>query len=689
LAPLGVGETAIVEGLAQLIAEGRGPAKLRGKVVYSLDLGSVVAGTKYRGEFEERLKNIIDEVKQNDEICLFIDEIHQLVGAGLAGGESSMDAANLLKPALARGELQVIGATTADEYVKHIEKDGALERRFQKVLCEEQTVSETIQVLEGLCGSYEAHHGVLVAPDALIAAAQWSDRYIADRFLPDKAVDLIDEACSVVQLRNSEAGSDDDVLGIQVENKPVVTVDDIAGLISRWSGVPVERLTEDGAEQLLRLEETMARLVVGQSEAVSALARAVRRSRAGLAGRGRPVASLYFAGPTGVGKTELCKVLASEYYLDKKAMIRLDMSEYSESHSVSRLVGPPPGYIGYDDPRSGNLTTAVRQRPYSVVVLDGLEKAHPEVMNMLLQLLEDGRLTDGKGRTVSFANCIVIMTSNIGSRQILEQVRQNGSYAKMRSAVQAELQRVFKPEFVNRVDELIVFQALSTPNLRQITSLLLADAANRALAARQEVLTQSSTGESMTDFSEGLQISWTCALEELILGYGTKTTYGARPLRRAVQRYFEDPLAELLVSSALDGKEAVSVDIENEHIVVRCGSETLRPRLTMPINSLLGHTAPSNVENDVRAVAPAAVAVSELDDLAGLQHAVAAKADAVTAAAAQRVITSTDLQQPQTPQVGAKRAKAAVALSWPLMLRGAFARVSLRWLGMLRPAPPK
>jgi len=292
-------------------------------------------------------------------------------------------------------------------------------------------------------------------------------------------------------------------------------------------------------------------------------------------------------------------------------MIRLDMSEYSESHSVSRLVGPPPGYIGYDDPRSGNLTTAVRQRPYSVVVLDELEKAHPEVMNMLLQLLEDGRLTDGKGRTVSFANCIVIMTSNIGSRQILEQVRQNGSYAKMRSAVQAELQRVFKPEFVNRIDELIVFQALTKPDLQKITSLLLADSAHRAVAAQQEVLTQSSTGESMSDFSAGLQISWTSALEELILGYGTGLTYGARPLRRAVQRYFEDPVAELLVSSALDGKEAVSVDIENENIVVRCGSETLRPRLTSSMDSSLTcPTAPSNVENDIRAVAPAAVAVS-------------------------------------------------------------------------------
>jgi len=577
--PPGVGKTAIAEGFAQRIVEGRVPTRLRGKRVYALDLGLLVAGTKYRGEFEERLKAVIEEATDAEKgICLFIDEIHQLVGAGLAG-DSSMDAANLLKPALARGELQVIGATTSDEYVKYIEKDAALERRFQKVVCEEPSVSETVEVLEGLRRSYEEHHGVLVAPEALSMAARLSHRYLPERFLPDKAIDLLDEAGSLVQLR-SEA-----VPGVADPNKPLVTAADIASVLSKWSGIPVARLTEDEAGRLLDLEETIAQRVVGQHEAVNALARAVRRARAGLAGMRRPIASLYFAGPTGVGKTELCKVLAAEYYSDQKALIRLDMSEYSEQHSVSRLVGPPPGYVGFDDPRSGQLTEAVRRRPYSVVVLDEIEKAHPEVLNLLLQVLEDGRLTDGKGRTVSFANCIVIMTSNIGSREILESTRTGGGYADMRAAVQVQLQQRFRPEFLNRIDELLVFRALSHSELRQIARLALGDAAARALAARQEVAAQGGSGVPAAPVpgppgADDLRLQWTAALEEAVLHRGFDATYGARPLRRAVQRLFEDPVAELLVGGALGNAGAASVDVEGGDVVVRCGGRTLRPRLT-------------------------------------------------------------------------------------------------------------
>ncbi|CAJ1415385.1 unnamed protein product [Effrenium voratum] len=423
--PAGVGKTAVVEGLAQRIAQGQVPARLKGKQLYSLDLGQLVAGTKYRGEFEDRLKKVIKEVTDDArDICLFIDEIHQIVGAGAAGADSSMDAANLLKPSLARGELQVIGATTVDEYTKHIEKDSALERRFQKVACEESSVPEALSVLEGLRPAYEAHHGVLLAPEALEAAVRLSHRYLNERFLPDKAVDLIDEASSLAQWR-VEVELDEANLQLSPGElpKPLVTASDVATVLSKWCGVPVERLQEGESDRLMRLEETLARRIVGQAQAVSALARAVRRARSGLAGQSRPSASFFFAGPSGVGKTELCRVLAQEYYADMKAMIRLDMSEFSEAHSVSRLIGAPPGYVGYNDPRSGQLTAAVRRRPYSVVVLDEIEKAHAEVLNLLLQVLEDGRLTDGKGRTVSFNNCIIVMTSNVGSKEILQQAR--------------------------------------------------------------------------------------------------------------------------------------------------------------------------------------------------------------------------------------------------------------------------
>mmetsp|Transcript_52746 Transcript_52746/g.136206 ORF Transcript_52746/g.136206 Transcript_52746/m.136206 type:complete len:625 (+) Transcript_52746:3-1877(+) len=574
--PPGVGKTAVAEGLAQRIVSGDVPPRLKGKQVYSLDLGLVVAGTKYRGEFEERLKAVIDEVRSDErDICLFIDEIHQLVGAGLAGGDASMDAANLLKPALARGELQVIGATTTDEYVKHIEKDPALERRFQQVVCGEPSVAETINILEGLSSSYESHHGVLYSREALIAAARLSDRYINGRFLPDKAIDLIDQAGSLAHLR-ADVGLEPaaaEAAVTDVAKRPLVTANDIAQVTSRWCGVPVERLTEDEASRLLRLEDTMHERIIGQREAVNALARAVRRARAGLTGNTRPVASMYFAGPTGVGKTELCKVLASEYYADGKAMIRLDMSEYSEQHSVARLVGAPPGYVGYDDPRSGQLTEAVRRQPFSVVVLDEIEKAHPEVMNLLLQVLEDGRLTDGKGRTVSFSNCIIIMTSNVGSREILASASDGGSYADIRAAVQAQLKQRFRPEFLNRIDELLVFRALSETEMRQIAQLGLRNAAHRVTNAYSEAAAMQSEDSGST-----MEPEWTAALEDEVMARGSDRMYGARTLRRAVQRLFEDPLAELMVAGVLSG--AVSVDLEDGAVVVRCGGETIRPKLS-------------------------------------------------------------------------------------------------------------
>jgi len=599
--PPGVGKTAVAEGLAQMIADGRVPAKLRNKQLYSLDMAAIVAGTKYRGEFEERLKSIIDEVKSDErDVCLFIDEVHQLIGAGSAGDGASMDAANLLKPALARGELQVIGATTNEEYTKYIEKDGALERRFQRVACEEPSVSETLDILAGLQSSYEKHHDVLIAPEALAAAARWSHRYLPERFLPDKAVDLIDEASSFVQMRYgdaveaaADAGGEDDELLV----KPVVTAADIATVLSRWCGIPVERLTEDASERLLRLEETLAKRVVGQGEAVSSLARAVRRARAGLTGNRRPVASLYFAGPTGVGKTELCRVLASEYYADSKALIRLDMSEYSEQHSVSRLVGPPPGYVGFDDPRSGQLTEAVRRRPYSVVVLDEIEKAHPEVLNLLLQVLEDGRLTDGKGRTVTFANCIIVMTSNVGSREILAAASSGTleGYVAMRSAVQDQLQRRFKPEFLNRIDELLVFRGLGAESLREIARLTLGDAAARAAEAHYESAVLSGSS------GERLEVQWTTALEDEVLLRGADTTYGARPLRRAVQRCFEDPLAEVLVAGYLNGAcgQAVIVGFEDGGSVVQVGGTRHRILLAASTDQAGGMGATVSGEPDL------------------------------------------------------------------------------------------
>jgi len=571
--PPGVGKTAVVEGLAQRIAQGQVPSKLRGKQLYSLDLGQLVAGTKYRGEFEDRLKKVISEVTSDErDICIFIDEIHQIIGAGAAGADSSMDAANLLKPSLARGELQVIGATTADEYTKHIEKDAALERRFQRVNCEEASIAETLEVLDGLRPSYEAHHGVLLSPEALQAAAQLSQRYLPNRFLPDKAVDLIDEASSLAQWRMEiqlDQANEEVTPGEQP--KPLVSAADVAAVLSKWSGIPVDRIFEGESDRLMNLEGILSKRIVGQDEAVSALARAVRRARSGLAGQNRPTATFFFAGPSGVGKTQLCRVLAEEYYVDSKAMIRLDMSEFSEPHSVSRLIGAPPGYVGYNDPRSGQLTEAVRRKPYSVVVLDEIEKAHAEVLNLLLQVLEDGRLTDGKGRTVSFNNSIIVMTSNVGSKEILQQAAGIGSYGELRRAVQAQLQQKFRPEFLNRIDELLVFQALSNVQLTKIVQLVLGDAQQRAIIAFDQAALQ--TGRA----HRPLDLNWTAELEELVISKGSNVNYGARPLRRAVQRLFEDPLAEFLVAGELKQGGPVTVDVEDNSVVLRYDGRTLRP----------------------------------------------------------------------------------------------------------------
>jgi len=604
--PPGVGKTAVVEGLAMRIAKGEVPSRLRGKQLFSLDLGQLVAGTKYRGEFEDRLKKVIDEVTSEErDICLFIDEIHQIVGAGAAGADSSMDAANLMKPSLARGELQVIGATTADEYTKYIEKDSALERRFQRVSCEEASLADTVEVLEGLRPAYEAHHGVLLAPDALQAAARLADRYVTDRFLPDKAVDLIDEASSLAQWRTEieleEANNQADPGEL---SKPLVTARDVATVLSKWSGIPVERLSEGESDRLMRLEETLGRRIIGQAPAVSALARAVRRARSGLAGLNRPTASFFFAGPTGVGKTELCRVLAQEYYADMKAMVRLDMSEFSEPHSVSRLIGAPPGYVGYDDPRSGQLTEAVRRRPYSVVVLDEIEKAHAEVLNLLLQVLEDGRLTDGKGRTVSFSNTIIVMTSNVGSQEILQQAAGIGSYDQLRAAVQRQLQQRFRPEFLNRIDELLIFRALSEEQFKQIVRLVLGDARSRAISAFEETALQSGRATKL------LELDWTADVEQLVLASGSNAVYGARPLRRAVQRLFEDPVAEFLVSGALSDGGAATVDMDGGDVVLRYSGRVLRPTCAAAVTTEALVATPIKEARKANAKVASAVAVS-------------------------------------------------------------------------------
>ncbi len=598
----GVGKTAIAEGLAQRIANGDVPDILEEKRVVTLDIGLLVAGTKYRGEFEERLKKIMDEIRSAANVILVIDEVHTLIGAGAA--EGAIDAANILKPALARGELQCIGATTLDEYRKHIERDAALERRFQPVMVGEPTVEETIEILHGLRDRYEQHHKLKILDESLEAAAKLADRYISDRYLPDKAIDLVDEAGSRVRLINSQLppaakeldrelrgvlkdkdnavrSQDFDKAGelrdremeIKAEiraiaqskrtddastpESPVVTEEDIAHIVASWTGVPVNKLTETESEKLLNMEDTLHQRVIGQDEAVKAISRAIRRARVGLKNPNRPIASFVFSGPTGVGKTELTKALAAYFFGSEEAMIRLDMSEFMERHTVSKLIGSPPGYVGYSE--GGQLTEAVRRRPYTVVLFDEIEKAHPDVFNMLLQILEDGRLTDAKGRTVDFKNTLLILTSNIGSKVIekgggglgfeLEEDAAESQYNRIRSLVNEELKQYFRPEFLNRLDEIIVFRQLTKPEVKEISDILLKEVFGR--------LTE-----------QGITLEVTDKFKERLVEEGYNPSYGARPLRRAIMRLLEDTLAEEILSSRLKEGDTAVVDVDEKGKVV-------------------------------------------------------------------------------------------------------------------------
>ena len=622
----GVGKTAIAEGLAQRITQGDIPDILEDKRVLTLDIGLLVAGTKYRGEFEERLKKIMEEIRSAGNVILVIDEVHTLIGAGAA--EGAIDAANILKPALARGELQCIGATTLDEYRKHIERDAALERRFQPVMVGEPSVVDTIEILRGLRERYEQHHRLKISDEALVAAATLGDRYISDRFLPDKAIDLIDEAGSRVRLMNSklppaakevdkqlravqkekeDAVRDQDFtkagelrdkevelreqirtilqtrrdgensetgegsapadtatvssefsVAAAVERSPVVTEEDIAQIVAAWTGVPVQKLTESESVKLLNMEETLHQRLIGQDEAVKAVSRAIRRARVGLKNPNRPIASFIFSGPTGVGKTELTKALAAYFFGSEEAMIRLDMSEFMERHTVSKLIGSPPGYVGFNE--GGQLTEAVRRRPYTVVLFDEIEKAHPDVFNLLLQLLEDGRLTDSKGRTVDFKNTLIIMTSNIGSKVIEKGGGGLGfefaggdvdetNYNRIRSLVNEELKQYFRPEFLNRLDEIIVFRQLSRDEVKDIAEIMLREVFGRM----QE---------------KGITLSVTDAFKERLVEEGYNPSYGARPLRRAVMRLLEDSLAEEFLSGRLGEGESALVDVNAEKQVV-------------------------------------------------------------------------------------------------------------------------
>jgi ATP-dependent Clp protease ATP-binding subunit ClpC len=591
----GVGKTAIAEGLAQAIILGNIPESLMGKRVLTLDMGALVAGTKYRGEFEERLKKILDEIRQSREVVLFIDELHTLVGAGAA--EGAIDAANILKPALARGEIQCIGATTLNEYRKYIEKDAALERRFQPVFVDEPSLAETVEILHGIRPLYDKHHRVHITDDALKAAAELSVRYVTDRSLPDKAIDLIDEASARVrmkltttpdnlremqkEIRELQAQKEEAIAGQDYETAasfrdkekklkekyvslemawrdelgatvPEVNEEHIAEIISSWTGVPVSRLVEEETSRLLRMEEEIHKRLIGQDDAVKVISQAVRRARAGLKDAKRPIGSFMFLGPTGVGKTELARSLASFLFDNEDAIIRLDMSEFMERHSTARLVGSPPGYVGYDD--GGQLTEAVRRRPYSVVLFDEIEKAHPEVFNMLLQILEDGRLSDAKGKAVNFSNCIVIMTSNIGISNLkanmsmgfqpsIPDERQSSSeHGKMRDQIMEELKRAFRPEFLNRVDAVVVFHRLDQPQMRNIVDLMLAKVAVH-LAVQE------------------LNFNVTDAAKDKIVEEGFDKVYGARPLRRVIQRVIEDPLSEELLRLKHGPGDTVIVDL--------------------------------------------------------------------------------------------------------------------------------
>ena len=588
----GVGKSAVVEGLAQAIVKNEVPDLLKGKIVFSLDLASLVAGSKYRGDFEERLKNAISSIKDSGNVILFIDEIHLLVGAG-SSSEGKMDAANILKPMLARGELQTVGATTLEEYRKYIEKDAALERRFTIVQVEEPSVEDTVEILRGLRDKYEAHHKVVISDEAIIASATLSDRYITDRFLPDKAIDLIDEAASRARLdhynapeelnqleeelkrltaeKNKAARGDNydraktllnDINAVQEKIKaikdewkvgsqstPSIGSEEIAKVVSSWTGVPVVRLTEQESEKLLHLEENLHKRIIGQEEAVSAISRAIRRARAGLNEAGKPIGSFIFVGPSGVGKTDLSKALAECMFGDEKQLIRIDMSEYMEKHSVSKLIGAPPGYIGFDENAGGQLTEKVRRKPYSVVLFDEVEKAHPDVFNILLQILDDGRLTDSKGRVVNFKNTIIILTSNVGASQIKKMNNfgftsdgENNDYDNMKENINEALREQFRPEFLNRLDDIIIFRKLTKEETGKICYKII-----DGLRAR---LRQRSVGLKITD----------AAMDKLI-EEGYSEVYGARPLKRTVQKRIEDRLSdEILAGHVLPGEE-VTVDV--------------------------------------------------------------------------------------------------------------------------------
>ncbi len=586
----GVGKTAIVEGLAQLIASGQCPEALKDHRVLSLDMAAVIAGTKYRGQFEERLKAVINEIAQNRQIILFIDELHTLVGAGAA--EGAVDASNMLKPALARGELQCVGASTLNEYRKYIEKDGALERRFQTVIVDPPTVDETIEILKGLRKRYEDHHRVIIPDETLAEAAKLSERYITDRFLPDKAIDVIDEAGArarlaaqvpppevaelkdklegingekeaavrdqnferAASLRDSERELQTEIRRKQEEwererqtRRPTINEEGVAFIVSRWTGIPVTRLQEAETARLLRMEEELHESVVGQNEAIEVISRAIRRSRAGLKDPKRPIGSFIFSGPTGVGKTELARALARFLFADSSALIRVDMSEYMEKFSVSRLIGAPPGYVGYED--SGTLTKAVRRKPYSVVLLDEIEKAHPDVFNILLQVLDEGHLTDNYGRMIDFKNTVVIMTSNVGARDMVKgkalgfaQPEAKTEFQKMAEKVKEEVNKVFNPEFLNRLDDVIVFHPLTREHIAQIVTILARDVQKRL-------------GE------EELTLRLTDAASSFLVDHGYDEHYGARPLKRAIQKYVEDPLSEKILVGDFARGDEIEVDV--------------------------------------------------------------------------------------------------------------------------------
>ena len=603
----GVGKTAIAEGLAQRIVNGNVPEILRNKRIISLSISSMLAGAKYRGEFEERLKKAIDEVQKHDDMIIFIDEIHTLVGAGAT--EGAMDAANILKPALARGEFQVIGATTLDEYKKHIEKDAALERRFQPVLVGEPSEEDALEILKGLRDRYEAFHKAKITDEALEAAVSLSSRYITDRFLPDKAIDVVDEAASKVRMKVFSAAPDVKALETQLadvkkekeaavtaqefekaaemrdeekriekeindkkkaakENsdaKLVVTDEDIASVVAQWTGIPVSKIAQEESESLLHLEEELHKRVIGQDEAVVAVSKAVRRARAGLKDPKRPIGSFLFLGPTGVGKTELARALAVALFGDETAMIRLDMSEYMEKHTVSRLVGAPPGYVGYEE--GGQLTDAVRRKPYSVILLDEVEKAHADFFNILLQVLDDGRLTDSQGRTVDFRNTVIIMTSNLGAKALRKDSPELGflaakkadsntedvsvvNFKEAKKSVMDSVKRHFRPEFLNRIDEMIVFHALTSNDLKQIVTILMDTVVKR-----------------LGDMGLSLEIS--PAAMDLLVKEGSDFSMGARPLKRAIQRLIEDPISDLILQGNAPEGVIIKADVEDEHIVVK------------------------------------------------------------------------------------------------------------------------